>query len=208
MRSVIFGRDENGRRWGGKLRFTLAEGVASTGLLLIAIGVTMAVLTLDPLALVPGITYAIAVGMALMVYRHYLRVRLDAAAADETAKGKEPFQTDVQPLLEGGWEDEFAASTPPEWVDMPAVLFPAAGFKVAAPPVATFKVVGSRGICPKGVGQGDFVEVTASGPVTPGLCPAAEAVLHMAAKDNSEVREWCCPVYDHLLVFKKLNKIT
>lgn len=35
-----------------------------------------------------------------------------------------------------------------------------------------------------------------------------EAVLHMAAKDNSEVREWCCPVYDHLLVFKKLNKIT
>lgn len=203
MRSVIFGRDENGRRWGGKLRFTLAEGVASTGLLMLALGVTMAVMTSEPLALIPGITYAIAVAMALIVYRHYLRVRRDDATAAETAKRNATFRMEVHPLLEAGWEDEFATSIPPELVDMPAVSFP-----VATLPVATFKVVGSRGICPKGVAEGDFVEVTASGPVIPGLCPQAEAVLHMAAKDNSGVREWCCPVYDHLLVFKKLDKIT
>ncbi len=193
MRYVIFGRNGDGRRWGGKLKFTLAECVASTGLLMIAVGVTMAVMTSEPLALVPGITCAIAVGMAYMVYRHYLRVRRDSATTAEAAKQNGPFRVDVHPLLESGWEDEWEMDVP-EWVDMPAVTY--------------FKVVGSRGICPWGVTQGDFLKLAAAGPVTPSVCAVAEAVLRMAVKDNSEVREWCCPVYEHLLVFKKLDKVT
>ena len=51
MGPAIFGRDEDGRRWVGKLRFTPAEWVASTGLLMIAVGVTIAVMTATPLAL-------------------------------------------------------------------------------------------------------------------------------------------------------------
>ncbi|MCI0899999.1 MAG: hypothetical protein J4N70_03635 [Chloroflexi bacterium] len=192
MRYAIFGRDEKGRRWGGKLKFTLAEWVASTGLLLIAIGVTIAVTTSTPLALLPGVTYAAAVGMAYMVYRHYLKVRQDGAATVVAAKGEEAALSDSHPLSEAGWEDELTLD-PPEWVDLPATIF---------------KVVGARGICPMGVIQGDYLKVTTNGPVTPGLCPQAEAVLHMAAGDNSEVREWCCPVYDHLLVFKKLDKVS
>lgn len=208
MRPAISEQDENGRRWSLKLKFTLAEWIASTGLLMIAVGVTMAVMTSEPLALIPGVTYAVAVGMALLVYRHYLSVRRDGATTVETAKQSAPFRIDVHPLLEAGWEDEFATMNPPEWVDMPSVLFPLAGFKVEATPVTTFKVTGARGICPRGVVQGEFIEVTASGPVIPSLCPVAETVLHMAAADDSEVREWCCPVYDHLLVFKKLDKIS
>ena len=193
MRPAIFGRDEDGRRWGGKLRFTLAEWVASTGLLMIAIGVTIGVMTSTPLALLPGITYAIAVGMAYMVYRHYLHVRRDSATTAEAAKQNASFRMDGHPLLEAGWEDESEMDVP-GLVDMPAATY--------------FKVVGSRGICPRGVTQGDFLKLAASGAVTPSLCAEAEAVLRVAAKDNSEVREWCCPVYDHLLVFKKLDKVS
>lgn len=197
MTYAFLGRDENGRRYGGKFRFTLVELMASSGLLMIVIGVTMAILTSDSLALVPGLTYAVAVVLAGMVYRHYLSIRLDSAAMAEAAeradadKRSAQFRMDVHPLLETGWEDELAMH-PVEWVDMPT---------------ATFKVVGSRGICPRGMGQGDFVEVGADGSVSPGLCAEAEAVLCMASEDHSEVREWCCPVYDHLLVFKKLDKV-
>ena len=197
MRPAISKRDEDRRRWGGKLRFTLAEWVASTGLLMIAIGVTIAVMTSTPLALLPGITYAISVGMAYMVYRHYLRVRRDSATAAEAANQNASFRasspSNVHPLLETGWESESEMDVP-EWVDMPAATY--------------FKVVGSRGICPIGVTRGDFLKLTASGSVTPSLCAEAEAVLRMAAADDSEIREWCCPVYDHLLVFKKLDKVS
>ena len=133
---------------------------------MIVIGVTIAVMTSTPLALVPGITYAIAVGMAYMVYRHYLRVRRDGAATGEASKQNASFRMDVHPLLESGWEERWEMDVP-QWLDMPA---------------STFKVVGSRGICPKGLIQGDFVEVAASGAVTPGLCVEAEAVLRMAAE--------------------------
>ena len=195
MRRAIFGRDEGGR--GGILRFTAAEWVASTGLLMIAIGVTIAVITATPLALLPTITYAVTVGMAYLVYRHYLRVRGASATAVETAGQTTPFQASspsrMHPLLETGWEDE-AETDAPEWVDAPAPTY--------------FKVVGFRGLCPRGVVQGDLLKMGASGRVTPGLCSQAEAVLRMAAADDSEIREWCCPVYDHLLVFKKLEKIS
>ena len=106
MRYAIFGRDEKGRRWGGKLKFTLAEWVASTGLLLIAIGVTIAVTTSTPLALLRGVTYAAAVGMAYMVYRHYLNVRPEGAATVVAAKGEEPPLSDLHPISAAGWEDE------------------------------------------------------------------------------------------------------
>ena len=192
MRNAMFGRNENGRRWGGKLKFTLAEGLASTGLLMVAVGVTIAVMTSTPLALVPGITYAVAVLMAYMVYRHYLSVRPRDTETSETAKKGAGFRMDVHPLLETGWEDESAVDSA-EWIDMP--------------PATYFKVVGARGLCPKGINPGDFMKVTADGCVTPGLCPEAEAVLNMAAGAESEIREWCCPVYDHYLVFKKLDKV-
>lgn len=190
MRNAIFGRDENGRRWGG--RFTMAEGVASTGLLLIAIGVTIAVTTSSTWALLPGITYAITLGLAYMVYRHYLNVRPGAAVMDESVKMDTGFRMDIHPLLETGWEDELSDYAP-EWVDMPAATY--------------FKVVGTRGLCPRGIVQNDFLKMSADGTVAPGICPAAEKVLHMAADDDSDVREWCCPVYDHMLVFKKLDKV-
>ncbi|MDA0264762.1 MAG: hypothetical protein O2803_11500 [Chloroflexi bacterium] len=200
IRSGLSGHHENGRRDGGRLRFTLAEGIASTGLLVLAIGVTMSVMTSSSLVLIPGITYALAVGLAYLVYRHYLEVRRQDAARsvnrlDATMESYEKaasFRMDVHPLLETGWEDDLDAITP-EWVDMPKT---------------TFRVVASRGICPKGFVEGDFLTVPAGGPVAPALCPAAEEVLRLAAEDNSDVREWCCPIYDHLLVFKKLEKIT
>ncbi len=192
MGHVIFGREENGRRWGGKLNFTLAECVASTGLLVIAVGVTIAVATSSTLALAPGITYAVALGMAYMVYRHYLNVRPGAVETAKAAKKETGFKRDVHPLLETGWEDELAKDRQ-EWIDMPASAY--------------FKVVGTRGICPRGIVENDFLKMSADGKITPGICPAAEKVLHMAAEDDSEIREWCCPVYDHMLVFKKLDKV-
>ena len=193
MRNAMFGRDQNGRRWGGKLKFTLAEGIASTGLLVVAVGVTIAVTTSAPLAVVPGITYAVAVLMAYMVYRHYLDVRPRDTEMTEAAKKGAEFRMDVHPLLETGWEDELAMDSA-EWVDMPAAT--------------CFKVVGARGLCPKGINPGDLMKVSVNGQVTPGLCPPAESILNMAAGTESEIREWCCPVYDHYLVFKKLDKVT
>ena len=190
MRNAIFERGENGRRFGGRFKFTLAEGLASTGLLMVAIGVTIAVAASEPLALVPGITYAVAVGMAFLVYKHYLSIRPAPAA---TVEAEDDYRMDVYPLLETGWEDELATDSR-EWVDMPAATY--------------FKVVGGRGICPRGIVENDFLKVSADGAVAPRLCAEAEAVLHMATGDDSEVREWCCPVYDHMLVFKKLDKIT
>ena len=192
MRYAIFGREDNGRRWGGKLKFTLAECVASTGLLMIAVGVTIAVTTSSTLALMPGITYAVLLGMAYLVYRHYLNVRPGAVETAESVKKDITFKMDVHPLLETGWEDMLATDSK-EWIDMPASTY--------------FKVVGTRGLCPRGIIENDFVKMSADGRITPGLCPEAEKVLHMAAEDDSEIREWCCPVYDHMLVFKKLDKV-
>jgi hypothetical protein len=38
----------------------------------------------------------------------------------------------------------------------------------------------------------------------PRLCEHAQAVLRRASaeRDDAAVHEWCCPVYDHLLVFQ------
>ncbi|HLA18023.1 MAG TPA: hypothetical protein VJ253_01725 [Dehalococcoidia bacterium] len=76
--------------------------------------------------------------------------------------------------------------------------------KILALPVR-FRVVDSRGVCPLGYRKGDFVTVTSGQFVAPQLCPPAEAVLRLAAETSEEAppQEWCCPVYEHLLVFKR-----
>ena len=65
-----------------------------------------------------------------------------------------------------------------------------------------FRVIGSRGTCPVGRREGDLITVT-GGKVVPFLCEEAQAVLRMATTGPDGSREWCCPVYEHLLVFKE-----
>jgi len=76
---------------------------------------------------------------------------------------------------------------------------------VAAAAGVTFRVVDARGVCPLGRRKGDLVTVEVGGPVTPALCPHAELVLRRAAIIGEEqpVQQWCCPVYEHLLVFER-----
>jgi hypothetical protein len=66
-----------------------------------------------------------------------------------------------------------------------------------------FRIVGGVGTCPLGLRTGQEVAVPAIGSPTPMICAEAEAVLRMAAADGQVVRQWCCPVYDHMLVFEK-----
>ena len=65
-----------------------------------------------------------------------------------------------------------------------------------------FRVVHTMGTCPLGHTTGDVIAVSASGTVTPAVCPEAAAMLQMAARDG-HVARWCCPVYDHMLVLRK-----
>lgn len=65
-----------------------------------------------------------------------------------------------------------------------------------------FRIVETRGVCPLGHGTGDVIAVDAAGWTAPVVCPEATAMLQMAARDG-HVEQWCCPVYDHMLVFKK-----
>lgn len=65
-----------------------------------------------------------------------------------------------------------------------------------------FRIVETRGVCPLGHGTGDVIAVDAAGWTAPVVCPEATAMLQMAARDG-HVDQWCCPVYDHMLVFKK-----
>src|SRR5574341_2440930 len=63
-----------------------------------------------------------------------------------------------------------------------------------------FRVVHTMGTCPLGHSTGDVIAVNASGSVEPMVCPEAAAMLQIAARDG-HVARWCCPVYDHMLVF-------
>ncbi len=74
------------------------------------------------------------------------------------------------------------------------------------PAPARFQVVDTRGVCPLGHRKGDLLTVDAAGSVAPQVCPAAAAVLELAADSEEEVQEWCCPVYDHMLVFRRQLK--
>lgn len=69
----------------------------------------------------------------------------------------------------------------------------------------SFRVVEARGVCPLGRRVGEIVSVSRGGKVSLPVCPHAEATLRLAAAHdgNGEIKEWCCPIYDHFLVFRK-----
>lgn len=68
--------------------------------------------------------------------------------------------------------------------------------------IAQFRVVDTRGVCPAGRQPGDVITLMA-GATTPFVCEAAGTVLRMAAADGMNGQQWCCPVYEHLLVFER-----
>lgn len=70
--------------------------------------------------------------------------------------------------------------------------------------VVRFKVVDTRGTCTLGRKTGDVITVGPAGSVTPILCTPATVALRNAAvtAPKTEVDEWCCPIYDHMLVFR------
>jgi len=70
--------------------------------------------------------------------------------------------------------------------------------------VVHFKVVDTRGTCILGRATGDVITVGPAGAVTPTLCVPATVALRNAAVagPRSDVDEWCCPIYDHMLVFR------
>jgi len=69
--------------------------------------------------------------------------------------------------------------------------------------VQRFRVVETRGVCPLGHRTGDVMMVSGND-VSPLVCAEASAVLRAAsAADGEAARKWCCPVYDHLLVFER-----
>jgi hypothetical protein len=71
--------------------------------------------------------------------------------------------------------------------------------------VARFEVVEVRGRCQLGRHTGDVIKVGPAGSVTPVLCPDAERVLRQAANmRDARVDQWCCPIYDHMLVFRRV----
>ncbi len=73
---------------------------------------------------------------------------------------------------------------------------------------ARFQVVNVQGVCPLGRRKGDLVTVEPAGSVVPQLCPPAEASLRLAAAagEEQEVKEWCCPIFDHLMVFRRESR--
>lgn len=76
--------------------------------------------------------------------------------------------------------------------------------------VVRFKAVAARGRCQLARREGDVFTVGPAGAVTPPLCGPAALVLRQAATmdEHSGVREWCCPIYDHLLVFQRVPTAT
>ncbi len=69
---------------------------------------------------------------------------------------------------------------------------------------AAFHIVGARGTCLLGRRVGEVVLVPPGGRASLPICPAAEVVLQLAASGSAQgVKEWCCPIYDHFLVFKQ-----
>lgn len=68
-------------------------------------------------------------------------------------------------------------------------------------PSVIFRVVDVRGACPLGRRVGDYVTLRNGGTV-PEICPEAATVLRVAAADG-HVKQWCCPIYEHMLVFER-----
>ena len=146
--------------WTINVRLGVAE--FATFFLLLAVALVVAVAFraggLWPVALVPGLTYILAIGAAYALYRRYASEQVAASQSIRTA--------------------------------------------------ASFRVVDVRGECPLGRRKGDVVSVDGAGSVVPQLCQPAVSVLRLAASDGErpETQRWCCPVYDHLLVFQRTAK--
>lgn len=99
-------------------------------------------------------------------------------------------ETALDPAVwEEAWLDraEHAASAPPELH------------------ATTFRIVATRGDCILGRRAGEVIAVKPGEAITPRVCPYAESVLRVAAIEDevAGVSEWCCPVNDHLLVFRR-----
>ena len=70
--------------------------------------------------------------------------------------------------------------------------------------VVQFRVIDRHGVCPLGRQVGDLISY--SGEHTePFICKEARAVLGMATSAPAWQlpKEWCCPVYEHMLVFRQ-----
>ena len=151
---MISTQGQDGNLWGGRFHFPLAECIASSGLLVVAASIAVAVIASDPRALVPGLTFAATLGMAYMFYRYVRSARFDTSEMAAAAGTERAFRMDMHPLFESGWEDDLAEDSP-EWVDMTDATF--------------FRVVGTRGICPRGLTGGDFLRAGADGSIAPAL---------------------------------------
>ena len=138
--------------------------------------VTFAVLSGWTIALVPGLAYVIAMLAAYVAYR---LSRRRTVATGYAAAASQVFQhADSQTFT------------------------PSPALSEAA--VATFRVTDIVGVCPLGYDVGTVISVDPSGVVQPRLCAPAETVLRFAANgEEDEVNEWCCPIYDHFLVFRR-----
>ncbi len=139
--------------WTLSIRLGLAEFATAFLLLAVAALLVPAFLGGWIIALVPGLTYVLAIGAAYMLYRRY-----------------RSEQAQVEP----------------------------------AAVAVTFRVVDVRGVCPLGRQTDDVVTVDLAGSAAPLLCPPAEAMLRLAAaEEEGESNQWCCPIFDHLLVFQR-----
>jgi hypothetical protein len=140
------------------LRVGWAELVLAGALLLGFSLVTLGLVAGWTIALVPGVTYTLALVLIYAGVRLYLSPEIESSV---------PFEA-----------------------------------------VAHFKVVGVRGRCLMSREEGDVIKVGPAGGVTPVLCGPAERVLRSAAgNSDAEVDEWCCPIHDHMLVFRQANHI-
>ncbi len=87
-------------------------------------------------------------------------------------------------------------------------LGPAEFFLAPIASSTRFRVVLVQGECPLGRREGDVITVGRTGSVMPALCTPAEQVLRraVATGDDEEIGGWCCPVFDHMLVFRRLSE--
>lgn len=163
-----------------RFRLGLGESIALASWLVVIGVVSAAAVNGWVIALVPGLTYVLASGAAYLVYRQNIRERRSVATRIEL----------------GIRHDEHLA----------AVKGNTYGTLAKG---GVFHVVGVQGVCPFGLRMGDLVKMDATGSFTPALCPHTESALRLAAAtaQESRIRQWCCPIYDHLLVFQLDSKL-
>ena len=157
----------------GKFQLILLQVTVVAGLAVAISLVAWRAQTDATLALVIGLTFAVTIGAAYVMYR------LEERSASSVRAVSRSFQETRRPA--------------------PAPTVVAADVAVA------FRVVRVRGACLKGRRVGDVVRVERGGQVSPALCSFGEATLRLAAADSGEpgAKAWCCPVYDHMLVFER-----